>query len=177
MESNITLSPVHSDSPFLAELTALYERAFPANERRPLEPLIDDETGAGEVFGIFLKTEFIGFVVLLSCKHLTHILYFAVEEIRRGYGFGSQILRLVRELHPRNRILADVEEVIPGADNAEQREKRIAFYLRNGYRPSEVRYRWQEENYVILVDGGTLTQQEFHDFWAYFYHHHKGFRD
>lgn len=48
-------------------------------------------------------------------------------------------------LYPKNRFIADLELDIPTAENEPQRHLRRAFYLRNGYTPSEVRYDWQGE--------------------------------
>ena len=53
-------------------------------------------------------------------------------------------------------------------ENEPQRHLRRAFYLRNGYTPSEVRYIWQGEQYEILVSSGTITNTEFENFWDHF---------
>ena len=44
----------------------------------------------------------------------------------------------------------------------------MAFYRKGGYAPSEVRYDWRGENYVIYVSGGSLSANEFEAFWDQF---------
>ena len=92
----IRLEPVGNDSPRLPALLDLYRSAFPANERRPLETLLDDESGAGEVLAALDGEAFIGLAILLTHGDLTHILYFAVPSALRGQGYGSRILEAVR---------------------------------------------------------------------------------
>lgn len=83
-------------------------------------------------------------------------------------GYGSEALKLMHTLYPKNRFIADLELDIPTAENEPQRHLRRAFYLRNGYTPSEVRYIWQGEQYEILVSSGTITNTEFENFWDHF---------
>lgn len=103
---------------------------------------------------------------LLTYGGITHILYFAIDEQYREHGYGSEALKLMHTLYPKNRFIADLELDIPTAENEPQRHLRRAFYLRNGYTPSEVRYDWQGEQYEILVSSGTITNTEFENFWG-----------
>lgn len=165
----LTLIRADEHSPYLSQITALYRRSFPPNERMPLRGMLADQSGAGEVLAALDGDIFIGMAVLLTWQDITHILYFAVEETHRDKGYGSRILREVQSRYPKHRIIADVEEPFPGADNVEQRERRIAFYRKNGYELTEVRYRWAGERYLILAAGGSVSEDEFWDFWDSFY--------
>lgn len=143
----------------------LNRRAFPANERRPLLPLLEDPTGTSDVFAFAEGGVFCGFVCLLTWKDLTHIIYFAMEEALRSQGYGSQALALLAQAYPGHRLFADLEAEIPGAANAEERKRRRSFYLRNGYRPTAVRYSWRGEQWEILSLGGDVSDKEFTAFW------------
>ena len=165
----LALEPVHAGSPRLGRIEALYRSAFPANERRPLEVLLKDESGAGEVFAAMDGETFVDFCVLLTHMDLTHILYFAVEPGLRRRGYGARILAAIRERYPAHRVLADLEAPVPDAPNRDQREKRIAFYARNGYALTEIRYRWEKEDYLVMSAGGNVTGPEFSAFWRHFY--------
>ena len=100
--------------------------------------------------GFYDKEEnFCGFARLLTYGGITHILYFAIDEQYREHGYGSEALKLMHTLYPKNRFIADLELDIPTAEIEPQRHLRRAFYLRNGYTPSEVRYDWQGEQYEI----------------------------
>ena len=159
---------IQPDSPYLPQISALYERAFPINERRPLEDLFTVFGDRHEMLVFLHEGRFAGFVSLLTWQDLTHILYFSIEDHLRGQGLGSEALRLIRDHRPSARILADLEDEIPGAANNDQRLRRMAFYHRGGYAPCSVRYRWRGENYVIYVSGGDLSEEEFEAFWDQF---------
>ena len=161
----IRLENVRDRPQDLLALKALYERSFPTNERRPLEPLLNDRTGHAAVLSVVRKGAFGGFLCLLMAGDLIHIIYFAVPEELRGRGIGSEALAEVRLLNPGKRIIVDVEQAREGASNAEQRRRRRDFYLRNGYAETPVRYTWRDEDYVILCAGGSLTGKEFGGFW------------
>ena len=142
-------------------------RAFPANERTPICGLMRHD--GHDFVGFYDKDEnFCGFASLLTYGGITHILYFAIDEQYREHGYGSEALKLMHTLYPKNRFIADLELDIPTAENEPQRHLRRAFYLRNGYTPSEVRYIWQGEQYEILVSSGTITNTEFENFWDHF---------
>ena len=149
-------------------ISRLYERAFPENERRPLGPLINDQTGCGDFIAFYDGEEFCGFACLLSFRDMTHILYLAMEESARGRGYGSAALEIIRRRYPGQRILADLEAEEEGADNNEERRRRRDFYLRAGYEVTEVSYRWREVAYEILSQGGQVTRADFKAFWTYF---------
>ena len=145
----------------------LYVRAFPANERTPICGLMRHD--GHDFVGFYDKDKnFCGFASLLTYGDITHILYFAIDEKYREHGYGSEALKLMHTLYPKNRFIADLELDIPTAENEPQRHLRRAFYLRNGYTPSEVRYDWQGEQYEILVSSGTITNTEFENFWDHF---------
>ena len=67
------------------------------------------------------------------------------------------------------RIIVDIERENPRAANEAQREKRRRFYLKNGYRATEVRYSWRQEEYEILSFGGAVTRPDFEHFWDELY--------
>lgn len=148
----------------MEKVNALNVRAFPENERRPLEPLINDESGHGEVVAFYEKDIFAGFACLITWEDISHIIYFAIEENLRGKGLGAEALNAMAEMKKGCRMIVDVEDIREGADN-ETRCRRMAFYARNGYVLSEVKYNWHDEDYVILVRGGNFTGDDFGNFW------------
>lgn len=143
----------------------LYYGSFPENELRDLGDLMQDKTGAVEFIALYEDDVFAGFMTLLNTAEIVHIIYFAIEEELRGRGCGSRALRAAAERYPGKRIIVDVELPEEGAKNRAEREKRIAFYERNGYRKTELTYNWRGENYVILSHGGNVTESDWDAFW------------
>ena len=157
-------------SPWLPQVKALYESAFPANERIPIKQLMDNKIQRD--FFAFVDTidgspSFCGFSNSITRGTITNIVYFAVEPKLRGRGYGSEILRSIREKHPETRLVVDieVEEDSKDAKEHELRERRRNFYQRNGFEASPFDYHWQGEHYRLLSAGGIVTEKEFRDFW------------
>ena len=134
----------------------LYVRAFPANERTPICGLMRHD--GHDFVGFYDKDEnFCGFASLLTYGGITHILYFAIDEQYREHGYGSEALKLMHTLYPKNRFIADLELDIPTAENEPQRHLR-------GAGGAGARFR----RYEILVSSGTITNTEFENFWDHF---------
>ncbi len=170
----LQIQEVTKDSLYLPQVKALYESAFPENERIPIKQLLDNKIKR-EFWAFFDKEEsenaaaprFCGFSNSISLGDITNIVYFAVVPELRSRGYGSQILQAIREKHPNSRIVVDieVEEDSKDAEELERRNRRRDFYLRNGFGSSPVDYVWQGEHYRLLTAGGTVTEKEFRNFW------------
>ena len=161
---------VTKDSPWLPQVKALYESAFPANERIPTKLLLDNKIQ--REFFAFVDTidgthTFCGFSNSITRGTITNIVYFAVEPELRSRGYGSEILKTIREQHTETRLVVDieVEENSKDAEEIERRNRRRDFYLRNGFEASPFDYHWQGEHYRLLTAGGTVSEKEFRDFW------------
>lgn len=165
---------VTRDAPWFPQVKALYESAFPANERISIKHLLDDKIKR-EFWAFFDKEDgenaaapkFCGFSNSITHGSITNIVYFAVVPELRSRGYGSQILQVIREQHPDTRIVVDieVEEDSKDAEELERRNRRREFYTRNGFDSSPFDYVWQGEHYRLLSAGGTVTEKEFRDFW------------
>ena len=157
---------VTKKSPWLPQVKALYESAFPANERIPIKHVLDDKIKR-EFWAFFDGDLFCGFSNSITHGSITNIVYFAVVPELRSRGYGSQILQAIRRQHPDTRIVVDieVEEDSKDAEELERRNRRREFYTRNGFDSSPVDYVWQGEHYRLLSAGGTVTDKEFRDFW------------
>ena len=157
---------VTKKSPWLPQVKALYESAFPANERISIKHLLDNKIKR-EFWAFFDGDLFCGFSNSITHGSITNIIYFAVMPELRSRGYGSQILQVIREQHPDTRIVVDieVEEDSKDAEELERRNRRREFYQRNGFDSSPVDYIWQGEHYRLLTAGGTVTEKEFRNFW------------
>ena len=157
---------VTRDAPWFPQVKALYESAFPANERIPIKHLLDDKIKR-EFWAFFDGDLFCGFSNSITHGSITNIVYFAVEPELRSRGYGSKILQAIRRQHPDTRIVVDieVEEDSKDAEELERRNRRREFYTHNGFDASPVDYVWQGEHYRLLSAGGTVTDKEFRDFW------------
>ena len=162
--NELRLIPADRTSSFFPALDALMNRAFPENERVPMEHLLRQDDGH-EMLAIMQGDAFAGFISLLTHGDICHILFFATEEHLRGQGIGAHALAILREMKPGLRIIADLEACVDSAPDLSMRQRRIAFYYRCGFENTPVGYRWRGEDYVILSNGGNVTDEEFWNFW------------
>ncbi len=162
--NDLTLRQVSCESACFPALEALMNRAFPENERVPMDVLLRTHDGH-EMLAVMLGDQFAGFISLLTHGDICHILFFATEESLRGQGVGARTLGMLREMKPGLRIIADLEDCVEGAEDYHLRQRRMAFYHRCGFEDTPVRYRWREEDYLILSQGGSVTDEEFWHFW------------
>ena len=153
------------DTQDLPAVLELYERAFPENERSPLDPMLEDDTGSAEILSAHTEVGYCGFICILQCNDIVHIIYFAVEEQFRGQGMGTQILEQIVQEYPGKRVIVDIEMPEEGVENNAQRIRRKAFYLRCGFLENDFSYNWRETNYTVLSKGGNLSHEEFRNFW------------
>ena len=66
---------------------------------------------------------------------LAFLWFLAVDSERRGGGYGSKILDLLKAKFPDCQLVLDMEQVADtSAGNPEQRRRRLKFYERNGFR-------------------------------------------
>lgn len=142
----------------------LYLTAFPKEERVPVKYLMKHH-GESELIACYDGELFCGFFSTLTFGDITHILFLAIADAFRCHGYGSALLGLVSRRHPGNRIILDIEAEDPAAPNYAQRVRRKAFYEKNGYTESGIKYDWRGVPYEILIKNGSITAAEFDAFW------------
>lgn len=156
----MTLDYAHNND--FKDFKRLYNTAFPPEERHPyffIRHSLKRKKGAL----LIAKDQetFIGFAYLLCYKDLVYLFFFAIEEQMRGHGYGSEILRLIKEKYKGKRIFLAREPLDDRAENAQQRVKRWEFYKKNGftYLPMNI----IEKNYVFetMSIGGAVSPAEY----------------
>lgn len=117
---------------YAGQVKKLYETAFPKEERVPWWLLRLNARRKGIALTAFLDEEdFCGFTASVTVEGMHFLLFFAVEDSHRGKGFGSRILKLLREEH--DTVVLNVELPEESAPNLAQRKRRLEFYKRNGF--------------------------------------------
>ena len=165
----------------------LYETAFPQEEQIPWDDLM---RLVGEMpldfTAYYNGGEFIGFTIVYPRNSFNrrteqgqsqtcsiHALqgggkakanwfwYFAVPEELRGKGYGQQILTQLIERYKGQSFVLDMESTTQVCDNLEQRKQRQAFYLRNGFRDTNVYRTYNDITMTIMMLGpGTFIMHD-----------------
>lgn len=148
------------------QIKQLYKTAFPEEEQIPWDDLLR-LIGEMELdFTAYYEGEdFIGFTIVYPRPSFSWFWYFAVREDLRGKGYGQQILSLVIGHYRGQSLVMDIESTRQAsADNREVRQRRHAFYLRNGFQETQLFRGWSGIEYTILMMGtGTFTMQDWDD--------------
>ncbi len=147
------------------KIKQLYETAFPEDEQIPWDDLM---RLVGEMpldFTAYFDGEaFIGFTIVYPRKSFNWFWYFAVSKELRGKGYGQQILTQLIERYEGQPFVLDMESTTQICDNLEERRKRQAFYLRNGFRDTNVYRTYNDIIMTIMMRGeGTFTMQDWDD--------------
>ena len=113
----------------------LYLSAFPKIERHPVMELFRASSKDKAEFLRFTDDgAFIGLAYMIVRGSVAFLLYFAVEDSKRNKGYGSAILKAIRERYDGKDVVLLIESPHEQCDNMDIRIRRKGFYLRNGFR-------------------------------------------
>ena len=140
----------------------LYIKAFPPEERPPFFIM---RTKALQGKGKFLIAEsgstFIGFAYLVTHLDMAYLFYFAIDESKRGMGYGSKTLQLLQEKYKGKRLFLAREQLDENAGNYEERLKRHSFYLHNGFIDLPCRLKEANVIYDLMSNGEMIAPSEY----------------
>ena len=76
------------------KLFALYEKAFPRAEKKPISMILKmQKCGATDVWYFEENGEFLGLAITINSPELILVDYFAVSENHRAKGYGTAMLK------------------------------------------------------------------------------------
>jgi len=143
----------------------LYETAFPKDEQIPWGDLMR-LTGEMQLdfTAYYDGDEFVGFTIVFPHEPFCWYWYFAVMPALRGQGKGQEILTALIRKYKGKTCVLDMESPRQACDNSAQRKRRHAFYLRNGFRDTNLYRKYDDIEMTIMMMGeGTFTQQDWDD--------------
>lgn len=141
---------------------ALYHQAFPEIERKPFE-LMEELSlqGKMEILAVTENGEFLGLAVNMMDGGTALLDYFAIASERRGGGVGSRSLKLLLEHFRGQKYIFEIEKQDAAADNAEERKRRKAFYLRNGLKETGVFVNVYGTDFELITPDGSLSYETY----------------
>jgi ribosomal protein S18 acetylase RimI-like enzyme len=125
----------NANHPYINQMLSLYCESFPFYERRTPEQLLEMLSDIEEMELDLLKDgeTFVGLMVIWNFGQFTYLEHFAIDTTLRGKSYGSQAIGQL--MNRSERLLFEVEPA-----TGQQSEKRIAFYLRNGFQTLDFIY-------------------------------------
>ena len=129
------ITPDHPDVPALKKL---FVEAFPENERTMSmdDILANLDQMPCDLLGIYTDEnpdEFAGFFFGVRGETGIYGIYLATRPELRSTGIGSKAFKAVLEYYGDTPFWFSYESTFEESDNAEQRERRRKFYLKNGF--------------------------------------------
>lgn len=156
---NFQLDPANANE----DVRRLYESAFPKEEQIPWKDLMRLMKTMSLDFTVYYEDgNLVGLTIVYPRKQFNWFWYFAVPEELRGQGIGQRILTQLIEKYGGQSNILDMESPEQVCENSEQRKRRHAFYLRNGFRDTGVGKSFKGIDYTIMMIGeGTFTQHDY----------------
>ena len=141
-----------------SQIEMLYQKYlkkdFSPDERKPLYIMKNSwNKNEYECYGLFDGKKTAGYAFFVRTGGDCLLDYFAIAEDRRGEGLGSLFLRQLAEcMQGISCVVCEVEnpEASGNEEDRKQRERRLRFYLRNGFRESALTSVLFGVNYRIL---------------------------
>lgn len=126
---------ITEDNRFWDQVNALAKEAFPPEEYLAPSALV--EMAKADNFDFLALTEdndFVGFMVVQTYKNLAYLFFLAIDSACRSKGYGTRAIETLKAAYPNKKQVVDFEMPDERSENNQQRVKRRAFYLRNGYK-------------------------------------------
>ena len=156
---NFQLDPANANE----DVRRLYESAFPKEEQIPWADLMRLMKTMSLDFTVYYEDgNLVGLTIVYPRPQFNWFWYFAVPKELRGQGIGQRILTQLIEKYGGQSNILDMESPEQVCENSEQRKRRHAFYLRNGFRDTGVGKSFKGIDYTIMMNGeGTFTQRDY----------------
>ena len=150
------------------QIRLIYESAFPPDERMPFERILQKrDDGVMRLLSVEGEDgELLGFANITLCLDVLALNYLAILPEKQGRGYGTAVIRLLRERYPDRSIIIDIEDDAVPSDNPEQRIRRRAFYERLGFSAMPFRLTIFGVPSIILSSGRRYTFEEYTEIFS-----------
>ena len=123
-----------TDNSIRKDIEPLFISAFPRDERPPADYFFSSfDKPNNHLYGFYDKDTFVGFSSVIIYKDICYIFFLAVVDSLRNQGYGSQILKELKDMYKDYVLLLCYEDVDPSYSDYENRKKREHFYQKNGF--------------------------------------------
>lgn len=164
-----TMERVTRKSGGFRQIRALYHTAFPREERVPFPVLMAcSRSRTVDFWAFYTEGRFCGLAYLVKGGALVALMYLAVVPPLRSKGYGGRILSDLCAHYAGQTVALDIEQILPEAENAQQRRRRRAFYLKNGFYSSGYGHSIRGVAYEILVRGRAFTPEKYAEIFRKF---------
>lgn len=151
MNKALEVRDINRNLPEINAVKALLRKAFSKEEQIPFFILRFRNLSRRVSFEAYYDEEgFCGFSYCIETDNIAFILLLAVIEEARGKGIGSKTLSYLKDKYKNKPLTVNIEPLDQNAENSLQRERRLAFYKRNGFVETGYMVRGEKVSYMIL---------------------------
>ena len=101
-------------------------------------------------------------------RKMIFIMFLAVDESLRTKGYGSAILKEIKNRYPDKKIMVSIELCDDSAPDIEVRKRRKAFYRKNGYGETGYMIKLSGVVQEIMITNGDFDKKEFLLFFIFY---------
>ncbi len=149
-----------------AQMYALYQKAFPASEKKPFSMILKmHRKGNSDVWRFVREGKFAGLIITINGPELILLDYLAVDAAQRGTGIGSEILQQMRQHYAGKGVFLEIESVYEEADNLADRIRRKHFYEKCGMESMDLFVWLFGVKMELMSFGCKLTYPQYRDFY------------
>lgn len=149
-----------------AEIYNLYQKAFPASEKKPFSIIRRKwKEGKTDIWRFERGGKFAGLIITINGENHILIDYLAVAESQRGTGIGTEILQLMRQQYAGKGVFLEIESVYEDSSNKAERIRRKHFYEKCGMESMEVFVWLFGVKMELMGFGCKLTYEKYHEFY------------
>lgn len=101
-------------------------------------------------------------------RKMIFIMFLAVDESLCTKGYGSAILKEIKNRYPDKKIMVSIEPCDDSAPDIEVRKRRKAFYRKNGYGETGYMIKLSGVVQEIMITNGDFDKKEFLLFFIFY---------
>lgn len=142
----------------------IYMEAFDRRMRVPFDDLFKAcASGKGDFVAVYNEDLFIGFYYVYRYKDIAYLYYLAVEKSMRERGYGTEILDIVKDAYPGQRIVLCIEAPLVDDKLVSTSYRRLGFYSRNGFIDTLFKFTSVGVTYEVLYWGPAFDPSQVED--------------
>lgn len=144
------------------KIKSIYENAFPNDEKAPFFLIMRKvKQRKAEILTAYENGELIGFAYMVCHGNLAYLFYLAIDENRRGMGYGRKLIEAVKVRYAGKRLFLAREQLDKSAENYAQRVSRRNFYVKCGFNDLPCHIKEASVIYDVMGIGGNVSAKEY----------------
>ncbi len=157
--------PVREDSPYRKAVEDLNAEAFCEQERSDFRAfMVGCRSGMADLLAFLDGEEFVGFAYVVLWKDMLYVYYLAVAGDKRSRGYGSLILDELKDRFGPKSVTLNMEY----PDGSEEKERRLKFYVLNGFCETRRAEKWHGLDFELMYWGRCPGDAEMKEFFEAF---------